>query len=201
MRTKQLKTDEPMMQTPLTAADWRERIDELERDLAAAEQLLTQRRAERRTAAGSALVFGTIPEAAAELDAAEREAERKVDSLKCAVDLARAELKTVEDTGRRNKLEAQRARRLAVANEIQREAAAVDGLFEQAAEHLRTIDGLLTGYRLAGGAFQRSLKGCSTRAALAAGLRDHLETAFVGGHEHLRPLAEQLGALAVMPGA
>lgn len=201
MKTKAVKPDEPMTQTPSTTAAWRARIGELERETIDAEQALAATRAERRTAAGSALVFGTNPEAAAALEATEREAERKLDSLKCAVELARAELKALEDTERQARLDAQRARRLAVANEIQREAAAVDGLFDQAAERLRIIESLLTQYQLEGGAFARSLKSCSTRAALAAGLRQYLETGFVGGSEHIRPLAEQLGALAAMRGA
>ena len=55
MRTKQARTDEPVMQTPSTVAEWRERIGELERDAAGAEQLVIDKRAARREAAGSAI--------------------------------------------------------------------------------------------------------------------------------------------------
>jgi len=201
MRTKQARTDEPVMQTPSTAAEWRERIGELEREATGAEQLVKEKRAARREAAGSALVFGTNPDAAAELEAQERDAERRLDSIRCAVELARAEVKRLEDEDRRQKVEQQRARREAVAANIRQHAAAVDGIFEQAAKHLQAVEGLLNEYRLAGGAFHRSLKGCTTRAMLATGMRPYIEAAFVGGHEHFRPLAEQLAALGTMPGA
>jgi chaperonin cofactor prefoldin len=201
MRTKQARTDEPVMQTPSTLAEWRERIGELEREAADAEQLAIEKRAARREAAGSALVFGTNPEAAAELEAQERDAERRLDSLRCAIELARAEVKGLEDEARKQRVDQQRAQRAAVAANIRQHAAAVDGIFEQAAEHLQAIEGLLNEYRLSGGAFHRSLKGCTTRAALATGMRPYIEPAFVGGHEHLRPLAEQLASLGTMPGA
>ena len=110
-------------------------------------------------------------------------------------------LRRLEDEERRQRVEQQQARRAAVAANIGQHAAAVDRIFEQAAEHLQAVEGLLNEYRLAGGAFHRSLKGCTTRAALATGMRPYIETAFVGGHEHLRPLAEQLAALGTMPGA
>jgi hypothetical protein len=197
MKTKHVRTDEPILATPSTAAEWRERISELETQAARAEQVLTEKRAARREAAGSALVFGTNPEAAAALEAEEREAERLADSLRCAVDLARAEMKRLQDEERRQKIEQQRARRAAVATRIQQEAEAIDRLYQQTAGHLDAIADLLINYQMEGGAFARSLKGCSTRAALAAGLRKYLETGFVGGNEHIRPLAEQLSGLAV----
>ena len=187
--------------TPTTTAAWRARIGELEQQTIAAEQSLEATRAERRAAAGAALVFGTNSESAAALEAGEREAERKLDSLQCAVDLARAELKKLEAAERQAWLDAQRARREVVAEEIRQAAAAVDGFFSQAAEHLRSIEDLLGRYQFEGGAFARSLKSCTTRAALAAGLRQYLDTEYVGSSHHLRPLSEQLGALAVMRGA
>lgn len=49
MRTKQARTDEPVMQTPSTLAEWRERIGELEREAADAEQLAIEKRAALRT--------------------------------------------------------------------------------------------------------------------------------------------------------
>ena len=201
MKTKQARTDEPLMRTPSNVSEWRERIGELEREAAGAEQTVMEKRAARREAAGSALVFGTNPEAAAELEAEEREAERRLDSLRCGIELARAEVQRLENEERRQRVEQQQARRAAVAANIRQHAAAVDRIFEQAAEHLQSVEGLLNEYRLAGGAFHRSLKGCTTRAALATGMRPFIETAFVGGHEHLRPLAEQLAALGTMPGA
>ncbi len=197
MKTKQAKTDDPIVRTPSTVAEWRERIGELEKEAAGAEQVLMEKRAARREAAGSALVFGTNPEAAAGLEAEEREAERLADSLRCAVDLARAELKKLEDEERRRKIAQQRTRRAAIAARIQQDAEAVDRLYQEAANHMEAISELLTSYQLEGGSFARSLKGCSTRAALAAGLRKFLETDFVGSSQHIRPLAEQLGGLPV----
>jgi len=201
MRTKQARTDEPVMQTPSTVAEWRERIGELEMEAAGAEQLVMEKRAARREAAGAALVFGGDTDVAVALEVEERELERRADSLRAAIELGQAELKKLQDAEHRAKLEAQCARRAAVATNIRQYAAAVDGLFEQAAEHLQAIEGLLNEFRLAGGAFHRSLKGCTTRAALATGMRPYIETAFVGGHQHLRPLAEQLAALGTMLGA
>ena len=156
-----------------------------------------ERFAARREAAGAALVFGRNPEALAGLEAEEREAERLADTLRCAIDLARAEMRTLEDEERRQKIEQRRERRAAVAVEIQQEAETVDRLYEEVASHLELLDSLLIRYQVEGGAFARSLKGCSTRAALAAGLRRFLETEFVGSNEHIRPLAEQLCGLAV----
>ena len=201
MRTKQARTDESVMQTPSTVAEWRERIGELEREATGAEQALLAKRGQRRTAAGAALVFGGDTDVAIGLEVEERELERRADSLRAAIELGQAELKKLEDAEHRTRLEAQRARRADVAGNIRQRAAEVDALFEQAAEHLQAIEGLLNEYRLTGGAFHRSLKGCTTRAALATGMRPYIEAAFVGGHEHLRPLAEQLAALGTMPGA
>jgi DNA repair exonuclease SbcCD ATPase subunit len=184
------------MQPPSTVTEWRERIGELERETAGAEQALVEKRGQRRTAAGAALVFGGDTDVAIGLEVEERELERRADSLRAAVELGQGELKKLEDAEHRAKLEAQHVRRADVAANIRQRAAAVDTLFDQAAEHLQVIEGLLNEYRLAGGAFHRSLKGCTTRATLATGMRPYIETAFVGGHEHLRPLAEQLAALA-----
>jgi len=184
------------MQPPSTVTEWRERIGELEIEAAGAEQALVEKRGQRRTAAGAALVFGGDTDVAIGLEVEERELERRADSLRAAIELGQGELKKLEDAEHRSKLEAQRSRRAAVAANIKQHASAVDALFDQAAEHLQAIEGLFNEYRLAGGAFHRSLKGCTTRAALATGMRPYIETAFVGGHEHLRPLAEQLAALA-----
>jgi chromosome segregation ATPase len=201
MRTKQARTDEPVMQTPSNVSEWRERIGDLEREAADAEHALVEKRGQRRTAAGAALVFGGDTDSAVALEVEERELERRADSLRAAIELGQAQLKKLQDAEHHANLEAQRARRAAVAANIRQHAAAVDRIFEQAAEHLQSVEGLLNEYRLAGGAFHRSLKGCTTRAALATGMRPFIETAFVGGHEHLRPLAEQLAALGTMPGA
>lgn len=197
MKTKQAKADDPIVRTPSTVAGWRERIGELEKEAAAAEQVLMEKRAARREAAGSALVFGTNPETATGLEAEEREAERLADSLRCAIDLARAEATKIEDEERRRKIEQQRIRRATVAARIQQEAEVVDRLYQEAANHLEAIGELLVSYQLEGGSFARSLKACSTRAALAAGLRKYLDTEFVGSSQHIRPLAEQLSGLAV----
>lgn len=196
MRTKQVRTYEPVMQPPSTVTEWRERIGELEMEATGAEQALVEMRVQRRTAAGAALVFGGDTDVAIGLEVEERELERRADSLRAAIELSQTELKKLENAEHRAKLEAQRVRRAAVVANIQKHAAAVDAHFEQAAEHLQAIEGMLNEYRLAGGAFHRSLKGCATRATLATGMRPYIETAFVGGHEHLRPLAEQLAALA-----
>jgi DNA repair exonuclease SbcCD ATPase subunit len=189
------------MQTPSTVTEWRERIGELEREASGADHALVEKRGQRRMTAGAALVFGGDTDVTVALEVEERELERRADSLRAAIELSQAELKKLQDAEHRAKVEAQRTRRATVADNIRQRAAAVDALFEQAAEHLQAIEDLLNEYRLAGGAFHRSLKGCTTRAALATGMRPYIETAFVGGHEHLRPLAEQLAALGTMPGA
>src|SRR5579883_3357344 len=163
MRTRQATTDEPIRQTPSTVVGWRERVGELEREADEAQRVLNDKRGKRREAAGAALVFGANPEAVFRLEAEEREAERRLDSLRCGVE----------------------------------EAQSVDRFYQEVASHLETINGLLISYQMEGGSFARSLKGCSTRAALAAGLRPYLETGFVGSNEHIRPLAEQLSGLAV----
>jgi hypothetical protein len=187
---------------PTTIPAWRARVAELENDLVAAERNLVERSAERRAAAGAALVYGAEDTVVVELDAAERDAERRVDSLRCAVALAQGELQKLVEAEHRARIEAQRQRRQTVAAEIQQHAIAVDGAFALAADHLEAISALLVEYWQAGGAFTRSLKGCTTRAIKAnPALREFVLTEFVGGHEHLRPLAEQLGALAVTPGA
>lgn len=172
-------------------------MGELEREAVEAEHDLNEKRSKRREAAGAALVFGANPEAAAGLEAEEREAERRLDSLRCGVELARAEMKKLDDVERRQEFEQRRTRRAAVATRIQQEAEAVDRLYQEAAGRLESISGLLISYQREGGAFTRSLKGCSTRAALAAGLRKYLETEFVGSSQHIRPLAEQLSGLAI----
>ena len=184
---------------PVTGADWQSRITALEADLSAAERTLVEHRAARRTAAGAALVFGGDDAVVAELEAIERDAERRVDSLKCAVALAQDELKKLVEAERQARIEAQRQRRQAVAREILAHAQHVDRHFETAAGHLDAIRQLMVEYRQAGGAFTRSLKNTVTRAALAA-MRPYIEAAFVGGHELLRPLEEQLSGLAVAPG-
>jgi len=193
-------TGPAVVPTPVTAADWQSRITALEADLSAAERTLVEHRAARRTAAGAALVFGGDDAVVAELEAIERDAERRVDSLKCAVALAQDELKKLVEAERQARIEAQRQRRQAVAREILAHAQHVDRHFETAAGHLDAITQLMVEYRQAGGAFTRSLKNTVTRAALAA-MRPYIESAFVGGHELWRPLVEQLGALAVVPGA
>lgn len=197
MRTKQARTDEPVLRTPSTVAEWRERIGSLEHEADDAERDLNEKHAKRREAAGAALVFGTNADTAAVLEAEEREAERRLDSLRCGVELARAELKRLQDEERRQKIEQQRTRRAAIAGRIQQEAEAVDHLYQEAASHLEAIGELLISYQMEGGAFARPLKACSTRAALAAGLRKYLDTEFVGSSQHIRPLAEQLSGLAV----
>ena len=171
MRAKQVRTDEPVMQPPSTLTEWRERIGELEVEATGAEQALVEMRVQRCKAAGAALVFGGDTDVAIGLEVEERELERRADSLRAAIELSQGELKKLEDAEHRGKLEAQRVRRAAVVANIQQHAAAVDALFEQAAEHLQAIEGLLNEYRLAGGAFHRSLKGCTTRATLATGMR------------------------------
>jgi hypothetical protein len=197
MRTRQATTDEPIQQTPSTVVGWRERVGELEREADEAQRVLNDKRGKRREAAGAALVFGANPEAVFRLEAEEREAERRLDSLCCGVELARTALKRLEVQEKKRKLDERRARREAVAARIQEEAQSVDRFYQEVASHLETINGLLISYQMEGGSFARSLKGCSTRAALAAGLRPYLETGFVGSNEHICPLAEQLSGLAV----
>lgn len=172
----------------------------MKQDLIRTEQSLVERRLERRTAAGAALLFGAGSGAIRGLEDTEREAERSADSLRAAIELAEAEVRKLEEAARQARLEALRERRAVVALEIRRVAGAVDKLFAEAAEQLQMLDQLMMQFRTEGGVFVRSLKGCATRAALATGMRPYLETEFVGGHDHLRPLAEQLGTLATAGG-
>ena len=160
---------------------------------------MTEKRAERRMAAGAALVFGANTETVAELEAAEREAERRADSLNAAVELAKAELSKLEELERRAVETAKQEHRAAVVDELRKIAGLVDALFTEVAEKLGRIDELMKEYRAAGGIFSRSMKGCTTRAALAGGLRGYLETEHVGNVNILRPLAEQFEALNSAP--
>ena len=190
---------EPEVMKPTTVAEWRVRIGQLENDLTVAERSVVERRSERRTAAGAALVFGADAEVVADLEAAEREAERRVDSLKCAVELAHAELTKLEDQARLAKIEARRVRRSEAATEIKVEAAIVDRLYAELAVHLGNVAGLLGRYRSEGGEFRRSLRSCSARAALNAGLHDLVELGYVGGtRAHWVSLEQQLGSLAAV---
>jgi hypothetical protein len=187
---------------PSTIAAWQARIAELENNLTAAELTLVEQRAARRTAAGAALVFGADDVVVVELEAIERDAERRADSLKCAIALAQAELEKLVEADRQARVEAQRQRRVAVARDIVAHAAHVDRAFAVAGEHLRAVERLIAEFRAAGGEFPRSLRGCTTRALKAnSDLRDFVLADFVGERHHLLPLAEQFAGLGATPGA
>jgi len=187
-------------QTPSTISGWIERIGSLERDLIAAERSLVERRTERRTAAGAAMIFDGDAAVVTELRAAEFVAAERADSLKCAIELAQAELTKLEAAARQARIEAQRQRRAEVAAAILQQAAGVDEHLTQAGDGARAIELLIGEYQALGGVFVRNLKGVVTRAMLSGPLRPYTDAEYVGGHEHLRPLVEQLGALAVVPG-
>jgi len=87
--TKALAQNAPV--APTTGAGWRARIGELENEAVTAGQALAEKRMTRRTAAGALLVFGGDVSSVPELEAEERDAERRKDSLVCALELARAE--------------------------------------------------------------------------------------------------------------
>jgi hypothetical protein len=191
-----------VVQMPVTAADWRLRIGELRGELTTVERSLVEKAAARRVASGQALLgLGSSQEQVSLLEDQERALEHRADALHAAIEFAEGEVRRLDNEERQARLAALRAKRAAVAADIQQHAVAVDAAFGLAADHVRAIEALLAEYRQDGGAFHRSLKATVTRGALADGLRPYLETEFVGGHEHLRPLAEQLGALAVVPGA
>ena len=88
--------------------------------------------------------------------------------------------------------EVEQRRRAEVTTEVLKHAEAVDRLFTEAAAQLAVLDQAL---RKSGGFRGRSLKSCVTRAALAAGLRNYLDTQFVGGAPHLVGLRRQLDFL------
>jgi len=181
------------IQRPSTAEGWSERITALEGELAGAERALTLARTERRLAAGAAAAFGTDPEAVAGLESVEREIERRVDSLGCAVDLARGELAKLEDQNRKAELKARQELRTALVAEIQDAAGAVDSLFVQAAAKLQDIEANLAKFRAAGGiGHNRTLRGSCTRAMLFDGLREFVLTEHCGNSSVIRPLTEQI---------
>jgi hypothetical protein len=125
----------------------------------------------------------------------ERNAERAADSLKAAVEMAGVEVQKLEGAERAAAEAKRQERRDSVIAELRHVAGAVDALLSQAVGKLRQIDELMVEFHRNGGTFSRTAKGCTTRAALAAGMRPYLEVSFVGSNNACRPLAEQYEAL------
>jgi hypothetical protein len=173
--------------------DWRQKVSELSRELAETQQTLSEARNRRRANTAGVIVYGGAPDSRLEVE--ENELTRRGAALAAAIELARAELQKVEDSETRAREEVEQARRAAIAAEILEHAEAVDRLFTEAAAHLAVLDQAL---RKSGGLRGRSLKNCVTRAALAGGLRNYLDTQFVGGAPHLVGLRRQLDFL--LPG-
>jgi hypothetical protein len=177
---------------PRTADDWRRRTGELESDVVAAAAALTEARAQRRETAGNVIVFGATGDALQKQEDQEREAERRLDSQRAAVEVAKGELQKAEAAEEAAAQEERKKRRAAIAVELRTHAEAVDKAFAAAAPHLEALKALMRDLHNAGGAgIQRTLSGCVARAAYAAGLRGFLELGFVGGNQHHLPLAKQ----------
>ena len=180
---------------PATAAEWRGRISGLKDQLTSASALVAERRQARRTAAGMALLSGQGGDSITALEDLERDAERAADSLKAAIELAEIEVQKLENA-EHNTAQAERQKRLtAVIVELRQEAVAVDGFFSQTVAKLQHIEELMVEFHRHGGLFSRTLRGSTTRAALAAGMRPYLETEHVGNVNVLRPLATQFEGL------
>jgi hypothetical protein len=192
-----------VVQQPSTVADWRSRIGELQQYLADVERSLTAKAAARKKAAGCLLLgIGGTLEAVEDLEREESKLDHEADGLRAAIELAEHEVKRIETAERQARVEAQRARRQAVSEQIRVEATAADALLVELASRLQAIKDLLRRYQVEGGQFSRSLPSCAARAALHAGLHDLLDLGFVGGtRQHWLPLRQQLGAVAVAPGA
>ncbi|MGB9454645.1 MAG: hypothetical protein WCB12_01290 [Bryobacteraceae bacterium] len=180
---------------PLTIEAWRSKINDLQAGLGDAEQLLAQRRAARRLAAGKALLAGGEGEEDVQaLMDQERESEDRVDVLKSAIAIAQSELA---------KLEAQEAAKLEATRRDQREqliaqihnaAEAVDRGFAQAGEGLETVTQLLAQFAAAGGHAPgiMHLRGIITRSALNGGLRGKLQLDSGCSRNAWAPLADSL---------
>jgi hypothetical protein len=181
---------------PRTADDWRKRVAALEGDVVAAEQALTEAHTQRRSAAGNVIVFNAAGDALSKLEDQEREAERKLDSQRAAVEVAKGELQKAIDVEERARLEELKQRRDVIAADVKFHAAEVDKAFAAAGSHLTALKAALGGLKNAGGgALNRTLSGCVARCAYHHGLRGFLECGYVGGNQHLLPLAQQLGFL------
>jgi hypothetical protein len=191
-KTMRLRTNTPAQAAPATSAEWRTRIAELETEESAAGEILTERRAARRNAAGQVLAVGGDASVLSEMEAAEREAERSVDNLRCGLEFARQELGKLEESEMRAKLEAEAAKRALIQEQILQTAGAIDELLGQVALKLRTVDTQLCDFRIAGGRCARILRGCFMRAELHAGMRDFITTEYVGSQDTIHSLREQL---------
>lgn len=187
---------------PTNITEWRRRIVGLQGEFQDTARSLEEKVAARRTAAGQLLLGVGSTEAEVEmLEADERKLEHQADALRSAVEYGEAEIRRLESEERHARLEAQRQRRQAVAEQIQAEAAAADALLVELASRLQEVKNLLRQYQNEGGVFHRSLASCSARAALYAGLHDLLELGFVGGTtQHWAPLSRQLAGLPIMRG-
>jgi len=179
-----------------TAADWQQRIADLEHEAAETDRTLAAKRAQRRDAAGSVIVFGRDAGALAGLESAERDLERKADSLRAGIEVARTELQKAEAADRRAAAEERGRRRDEILEQIKKRASRVDASFGSAAVDLQEIAALLREFQNLGRGFSRSIKTIATRAALADGLRPFLE---IVGSGHQLPLAKQLDSLPIIP--
>jgi len=180
------------VQRPSTAAEWRKRISELKQELAGAEALVTERRQVRRTAAGTALLTGQGADSIATLEGMERDAERTLDTVKAAIELAEVEGQKFEAAEREAAEAERRGQYAAKITEIRQAASVVDAIFTDLVGKLQVVDGLLSQYRAMGGRTSGTLKGSVTRAALLAGMRPFLATEYVGINGSFRSLAEDL---------
>jgi hypothetical protein len=170
--------------------DWRGKLDELSGELAQIQQTLSDKRAQRRAHEAGLILHGGAPDSRLEVE--ENELSRRAEALAAAAEMVKVEIQRTEAEQTLLREEVEQRRRAEVAAEVLKRAEAVDSLFAQAAMHLAALDQSL---RQSGGLRGRSLKSCVTRAALAAGLRNYLDTQFVGGAPHLVGLRRQLDFL------
>ena len=186
---------------PVTVAEWREKITGLTTELQITEAALADRAAARKKAAARLLlgIGGTLQDVEA-LESEENNLEHRADGLRAAMELAGHEVRRIEEAQRQARLAELRAKREAIHAQLLEHAERVDVAFNAAARAMEVIAGLLIEYQQAGGAWHRDLKGTTTRAAIAAGLRDFLEVYALVSRDHLKPLAQQLAGLPVVPG-
>jgi hypothetical protein len=192
-----VETTAPAMPTgPVSVADWERRVHELEAQAVEADKVLETARISRRTAAGNVIVFNAPSGVLSDLENAEREAERHLDNLHSAIEVAKSELQKAQAEEARARLAERLASQRQFGLKILEHAARVDEAFSIAANELRTIETLYRQYVNAGGGYLMRLKVNAARAARGKGLRDFISADFVGDNVVSRPLVEQFRSLA-----
>jgi hypothetical protein len=178
---------------PKTIAEWRAKLTELQDEKLTAERTLASARADRRLVAGAVLAFDGEQDAVVKAETDEREAERRLDSVACAIEVVAAEIAKVEAEQQQAAEVERQLQREAIAARIQADAGKVDGILREMAETMERIQLSLNEYMMARGHWMRDLKGSVTRAVLFAELRNFVETGPAGvTREHWKSLSDQL---------